>query len=50
MEQVTTAIQNVMTVATTALTCILDNPVLAFGIGATFLGTGIAVVHRLMNN
>lgn len=49
MEGVTTAVTNAGTLASTALATIMDNPVLALGLGVSFLAAGIGLARKFLH-
>lgn len=49
MEGVTTAVTNAGTLASTALTTIMGNPVLALGLGVSFLAAGIGLARKFLH-
>lgn len=49
METLTTAISNVGTLASSALTTIEGNPIFMLGIGASMLGLAISIVRKFLH-
>ena len=49
MEVLTTAITNVGTLASSALTTIEGNPIFMLGIGASMLGLAISIVRKFLH-
>lgn len=46
IEGITTAVSNALTVAGTAITYCMDNPVLAICVGASIAGIGFGLFHK----
>lgn len=49
MEAVNTAVTNAGTIASTALTTILGEPLFALGIGASVIGLAVGIVKKFLH-